>query len=48
MNELLLKIMAWAQSERGDVTHIGGVGLILLVIIILYLTERAGVTNIFD
>lgn len=49
MNSVLLNIITWVQSERGDFNpNFGWLGLVLVVIIILYLTERAGVTNIFD
>jgi hypothetical protein len=44
-------VMNWLYEERGDVNLHGGLGLVALVIFIvfiLYLTERAGVTNIFD
>lgn len=51
MTGLWVKFTSWLYEERGDFNVGGGLGLVALVILVLFifwLTESAGKTNFFD
>ena len=51
MLSLFVRLQLWLQEERGDINLGGGlgvVGVVILVLFILWLTESSGKTNLFE